>query len=261
MRTVRLAVLPIVVFVLAGTAAAQDRDGQWQGCTLYSEHGKVRANASLDLVIDACTAIIQANQETPKRLAFALANRGYAYRNKHDYDRAIQDLDQAIKLDPDNALAFVNRGDAYRNKREYDRAIRDYDQAIKLDPNNAITFNDRGSAYGGRRDYDRAIQDYDEAIRLDPNLARAFYNRGIAYYIRTSTTWPSRTTTRRSGLTRISPPLSTTAAIPTAASATTTAPSKTSARRSDSSRTSPAPLLIAGMPTAASANTTAPSRT
>jgi len=106
MRAGGLAVLPIVVFVLAGMAAAQDRDGQWQRCTLYDEHGKVRAGANLELVIDACTAIIQAGQETPKQLAFALANRGYAYRNKYDYDRAIQDLDQAIKLDPDNALAL-----------------------------------------------------------------------------------------------------------------------------------------------------------
>ena len=146
MRAGGLAVLPIVVFVLAGTAAAQDRDGQWQRCTLYDERGKVRAGANLELVIDACTAIIQAGQETPKQLAFALANRGYAYRNKYAYDRAIQDLDQAIKLDPDNTLAFVNRGDAYRNKREYDHAIRDYDQAIKLDPNDAIALNGRGSA-------------------------------------------------------------------------------------------------------------------
>jgi hypothetical protein len=82
MRAGGLAVLPIVVFVLAGMAAAQDRDGQWQRCTLYDEHGKVRAGANLELVIDACTAIIQAGQETPKQLAFALANRGYAYRNK-----------------------------------------------------------------------------------------------------------------------------------------------------------------------------------
>src|SRR5260370_22252704 len=182
MRDGGLAVMPIVVFVLAGMAAAQDRDGQWQRCTLYDEHGKVRAGANLELVIDACTAIIQAGQETPKQLAFALANRGYAYRNKYEYDRAIQDLDQAIKLDPDNALAFVNRGDAYRNKREYDHAIRDYDQAIKLDPNDAIALNSRGSAYAGKRDYDRAIRDFDQAIRLDPNNAHAFNNHRRAVH-------------------------------------------------------------------------------
>src|SRR6516164_1013951 len=119
MRAVGLAVLPIVGFLLADTATAQDRDGRWSSCTLYDEHGKLRAGASPGLVIGACTAIIQSGQQSTKGLAAAIANRGYAYRNKREYDRAIQDLDQAIKLDPNLALAFANRGDAYRNKREF----------------------------------------------------------------------------------------------------------------------------------------------
>src|SRR6516162_3312936 len=159
MRAGGLAVLLIVVFVLAGTAAAQDRDGQWQRCTLYDQRGKVRAGANLELVIDACTAIIQAGQETPKQLAFALANRGYAYRNKYAYDRAIQDLDQAIKLDPDFALAFNGRGAAYYDKHDYDRAIQDYDEAIRLDRNLARAFYNRGTAYSNQHEYDRAIHD------------------------------------------------------------------------------------------------------
>src|SRR5580700_9749216 len=105
MRTMGPAVLPIVALLLAGMAAAQDRDRQKNSCTLYDEHGKLPAGAGLDLVIGACTAIIQSGQETTKGLAAAFTNRGYAYRNKREYDRAIQDLDQAIKLDPNLALA------------------------------------------------------------------------------------------------------------------------------------------------------------
>src|SRR5277367_6015472 len=135
MRAGDLAVLAMVTFLLAGTAAAQDRNGEWDRCTLYDEHDKLRAGASLDLVIDTCTAIIQLGQETTKGLSAAFANRGYAYRHKREYDRAIQDLDQAIKLDANNALAFNDRGGAYNGKHEYDRAIQDFDQAIRLDPN------------------------------------------------------------------------------------------------------------------------------
>jgi tetratricopeptide (TPR) repeat protein len=158
MRVGALAVLAIVALLLAGTAAAQDRDPQWNRCTVYDEHGRLRTGVTPDLVIDACTAIIQSDQKSKEELAAAFANRGYVYRNKRDYDHAIQDLDQAIKLDPNNALAFTNRGEAYANKREYDHAIQDLDQAIRLDPNNARALNDRGGA-----------QDYDQAIRLDPN--------------------------------------------------------------------------------------------
>ena len=61
MRAVGLAVLPIVASSLAGTAAAQDRDGQWNSCVADDEHGKLSARPNPDLVIDACSAIIQSS--------------------------------------------------------------------------------------------------------------------------------------------------------------------------------------------------------
>jgi tetratricopeptide (TPR) repeat protein len=39
---------------------------------------------------------------------------------------AIADYNQAIQLNPKYAKAFNNRGFAYNNKGEYDRAIADY---------------------------------------------------------------------------------------------------------------------------------------
>jgi len=57
---------------------------------------------------------------------------------KGEYDKAIQDLDLAIKLKPDYARAFRNRGDAYRGKGDRDRAIADYKQALSLNPNDAL---------------------------------------------------------------------------------------------------------------------------
>jgi hypothetical protein len=35
--------------------------------------------------------------------------------NKGDYDRAVVDYNEAVRLDPTNALAFCNRGRAKRN--------------------------------------------------------------------------------------------------------------------------------------------------
>jgi tetratricopeptide (TPR) repeat protein len=170
-RAIGRAVLAIVALLLAGTAAAQDRDQQWNPCGLYDEHGKVRAGASQDLVIGACTAIIQSAQESTKGLS----------------------------------AAFANRGNAYRDKREYERAIQDFDQAIKLDPNNAVAFDNRGIAYGHKREYDRAIQDFDKAIRLDPTTPPPSTTAAMPTTASASTTAPSRTTIRRSGSTRISP--------------------------------------------------------
>jgi tetratricopeptide (TPR) repeat protein len=59
------------------------------------------------------------------------------YDNKGDYDRAIADYNQAIRLDPDYALAYYNRGVAYVNKRDYARARADWEKVLQLDPTGA----------------------------------------------------------------------------------------------------------------------------
>ena len=66
------------------------------------------------------------------------------------------------------ADAYNNRGSVYFNKGDYDRAIKEFDESIRLNPNDAIAHYNRGTAWSNKGDKDRAIKDYDEAIRLDP---------------------------------------------------------------------------------------------
>ncbi len=106
-----------------------------------------------------------------------------AWRDKKDYDKAIADLDEAIRLDPGDALAFGNRGIAWWAKKDYDQAIADYTEAIRLDPGRALAFNNCGIAWRDKKDYDKAIADYNEAIRLDPGDALAYYNRGASFLL------------------------------------------------------------------------------
>ena len=101
--------------------------------------------------------------------AIAYNNRGFAYGAKGEHDRAIQDLRPGHQARPERRHAYDNRGFAYGAKGQHDRAIQDYDQAIKLNPNFALAYNNRGLAYGAKGQHDRAIQDYDQAIKLDPN--------------------------------------------------------------------------------------------
>ena len=107
--------------------------------------------------------------------------RGRAWNAKKDYDQAIKDYDEAIRLDPKLVVAFINRGIAWHNKKDYDKAIKDYDEAIRLDPKYALAFHNRGATWFNKKDYDKAIKDFDEAIRLDPKYASAFYGKACCY--------------------------------------------------------------------------------
>jgi tetratricopeptide (TPR) repeat protein len=61
-------------------------------------------------------------------------NRGKASGEKGDYDRAIVDFDQAIRLDPKYAKAYATRGEVYEAKNDPDHVIADFEQALKLNP-------------------------------------------------------------------------------------------------------------------------------
>ena len=106
---------------------------------------------------------------------------GEVHRKKGDYDRAIADYDQAIRLDPECAKAYNYRGGAYQAKLDFDRALTDYDEAIRLEPEYTAPRYNRGFIYQQKGEYDRAIADLDQAIRLDPKYANAYCARGTVY--------------------------------------------------------------------------------
>ena len=63
----------------------------------------------------------------------------------------------------------------------YESAIDDYDEAIRLNPDYAGAFYHRGLAKHHLEQYESAINDdYDQAIRINPNHAEAYYHRAEA---------------------------------------------------------------------------------
>jgi tetratricopeptide (TPR) repeat protein len=107
--------------------------------------------------------------------------RGRVYHKQEDDDKAAASYTEAIRLNPRYAEAYNERGNAYRKKKDYDKAIADCTQAIRLNPQFAEAYNDRGAAYHSKKDNDRAIAGYNEAIRLNPQYAEAYANRGVFY--------------------------------------------------------------------------------
>src|SRR5262245_43148789 len=68
---------------------------------------------------------------------------------------------------PTDAKGFVERGNAWTDKGEWDKAIKDYTEAIRLDPKSVEAFIGRGFALRARGTLDQALKDFDEAVRLE----------------------------------------------------------------------------------------------
>jgi hypothetical protein len=83
----------VAVVLSAGNCAAAAQPSQiWIWCAN-------RDNAfPPDTAINACTALINSGNETPKNLAAAFNNRCLALNNKKAHERAVSDCDQAIRL-------------------------------------------------------------------------------------------------------------------------------------------------------------------
>ena len=163
----------LAILVLLNAASSAQIPSDWRQC--LGREGQI-----MDVVIEGCTAVIQSGQDTPQRMSTAFDNRGIAYRWKGEYDRALQDYERAIHLNPDNANAYNNRGVIYRIKGDYDRAIADYSEAIWLKSGDyPAAFYNRALAYADKGEYDHALRDFDVVMRFDANNALALYARGL----------------------------------------------------------------------------------
>lgn len=164
----------IILFLAAGTPMAMaDFSQEIRHCVSDDMHPDIR--------IVACTRNIQSGRFIGSNLAVAFNNRGLAYKNKGQWDRAIADYSESIRLNPDDAQVFNNRGNAYYFNGQLDRAIEDYGDAIRLQPDLAAAFSNRGNIYRKKGQFDRAIEDYDKALHFEPDNAQAFADRGLAY--------------------------------------------------------------------------------
>ena len=82
--------------------------------------------------------------------------------------------------DAAEAEACYKRGGAHFYKSEFDQAIREFGNAIRLNPCNPKYYYFRGFAFASTRKLDKAIADYNRTIKLKPDHAGAYYNRGLA---------------------------------------------------------------------------------
>lgn len=199
------------VRVDAASAFAQSRESALDSCLNNSGSAETR--------VSDCTAIIANGAATADVLSVALYNRGSAYVEQHDQERALADFSEAIRLnphfvdahrarariyferhdkarmqadylaadteeiakDPTNGSRYAWRGNTYSFNHDYERAVADYTKAIELNYSDVGVFNNRGLAYEELNDYSRALGDFNEAIRRNPQYGAAYINRALLY--------------------------------------------------------------------------------
>ena len=79
-----------------------------------------------------------------------------------------------------SSTTYFEKGNDYFKQGDYQEAIEQYDEAILLNPQDASAYYNRGLAYHhlGPVHAELSIQDHEEAVRLDPQYADSYYEEG-----------------------------------------------------------------------------------
>jgi hypothetical protein len=93
---------------------------------------------------------------------------------------AIERLERAAEIDPDNSQAWVLLGGVY-NETTSDKAILCYKNAIKLNPRSYLSYRGLGNYYLKKKDYSLAEAYYSKGIDINSSrFAPIYKNRAIA---------------------------------------------------------------------------------
>lgn len=121
---------------------------------------------------------------------FYLRGRDYYYHyTNQDNEKAIELFKNALKVDPNYALAYAGLAGAFGRKKYYDPSSKWIDSALTLsskailiNPNLAEGYKSLGDVYTSKGNNPEALAQYIKAVELNPNYAAAIANIGYIYY-------------------------------------------------------------------------------
>ena len=136
-----------------------------------------------------CAAQLSEAQATKDaKEANKLARDGAEASKNQEWDKAIDSLRKATALDhkyaPNLAAVYQQRAYAAATNQQFQDAINDYGEALKISPEDARIYEQRAAVEMKLNDMDKALADYSEAIKLKPNEARYYSYRSYIYEVK-----------------------------------------------------------------------------
>ena len=112
-------------------------------------------------------------------------DRGRAFEQLENFQKAIEAFSQAIGLDPLFQMAYAHRGYNHEKSGNHREAITDYTKSLQLKTLHAHVYSLRGYAYSQMGEYKKALTDYAKAISIndkDLPLDFTYLEQGRTYF-------------------------------------------------------------------------------
>ncbi|NER30293.1 MAG: tetratricopeptide repeat protein [Symploca sp. SIO1C4] len=121
----------------------------------------------------------QTNLESNSR-ADLLLEQAKLLNAAKEYELAISNYEQVLKIKPESYKVWYFRGISLENLDQYEEAVDSYDIAIKIQPVYHRSWSHRGDALNELGCYEEAVNSYDKSLELQPDHHYAWHHRGIA---------------------------------------------------------------------------------
>jgi tetratricopeptide (TPR) repeat protein len=120
--------------------------------------------------------------DSDSTMLYAYRQRAYQRLDAGYFKGALEDYNEALKIDQSDPELFMARGIAREKLKDLEGAFSDYTKAIDLKENMEKAWLNRGNVLAKLNRLQDAIEDYTVAITYQAEFAAAFYNRGLAKY-------------------------------------------------------------------------------
>lgn len=107
--------------------------------------------------------------------------KGSAHLLLNENDEAIEDLNAALAQGFTPVKVYELRWEAHFEKQNYDAALADVQQGLRIEPNNNYLTLALGDAHRMKESYQEAIAAYNKALISNPNLADVHYFIAVCY--------------------------------------------------------------------------------
>ena len=108
--------------------------------------------------------------------------RAYTYSSKPNFKKAIEVLNKAKAINPNDANVKLALGDAYNNDKNQNDAYVAYRNAFQIDPTLLRAKMQLGVLLKGAKSYDEAIKSFNEVIALNANYGPVYRELAETYY-------------------------------------------------------------------------------
>jgi tetratricopeptide (TPR) repeat protein len=131
--------------------------------------------------IDRLKKILDLEQGEPKVLGWTDSEIAGCYGHLNRFvEEAAWGL-KAVAAIPKYARAHINLGSAYIELRQFDRAIEEFNAVVSLDPKDPMGYYSLGLVAERQGDFKSAELSYRQAVEADPTFADAHFNLAALY--------------------------------------------------------------------------------